>query len=154
MQNIYFLLAILIANAIAIGLIYQFIKKLPKKEILIFMAVTIAAVYILVALVYWVSGFSIDSDVHEAAKTTITYIFVPVNAIIVIPYIAHQYMKKYKKEINKEAFIKKVIVAAVVLIVVLIGEYFYFKNIQENIKEIADNTQENVLNTNVQTDEY
>ena len=83
-MNIYLMIIILIANIIGISIIYQFIKKLEKKEKIIFIAVSVAIVYILILIVYWISGFNIDKSIHEQSKDFITYIFVPVNVILFI----------------------------------------------------------------------
>ena len=59
-MNIFIMLALLLANAIAIILIYQFVKKLPKMNKIIFIAASFAIVYLLVSIIYWISGFGID----------------------------------------------------------------------------------------------
>ena len=56
-MNIYLMIAILLANIIAIAIVYQFIKKIEKKEKLIFIAISVALMYILISIVYWFSGF-------------------------------------------------------------------------------------------------
>ena len=96
-MNLYLLIAIIIVNGIALGMVYQIIKKLPKKEKLVFMAVSVAITYMLVSLVYLLSGFGINESIHEATKNFITFLFVPINIILFIPYIAMQY-KKFKNK--------------------------------------------------------
>lgn len=140
-MNIYIMLAIILANVIAISIVYQFIKRLNKKEKILFIAVCVAIVYILISIVYWFSGFKIDKTIHEKTKSFVTFMFVPVNVILFIPYIAFNYIKLKDKKIKREIFIKKCMVVGIVAIIVLIGEYFYFKNIQQNISKISENVQ-------------
>lgn len=149
-MNIYLMIAILLANIIAIAIVYQFIKKLEKKEKLIFIAISVALMYILISIVYWFSGFGIDEKVHETSKSFVVYLFVPVNVILFIPYFASQYMKLKLKQIKIEKFANKLSTLLVLLIVVLVAEYFYFRNIQENIKTMND-TQNVTQNTQVET---
>jgi len=146
MMNIYLIIATLLANIIGIGIVYQFIKKLDKKQKLIFIASSIALMYILISIVYWFSGFGIDEKIHEMSKSFVTYLFVPVNLILIVPYFTSQYMKLITKEINIEKFSSKVSVLIILLILILVVEYFYFKNIQQNIKLINDTQNEIVVN--------
>lgn len=141
-MDLYLMLAIVIANALAIGIVYQFIKKLENKQKLIIIAMSIVIMYILISITYWISGFGIDESIHEATKNFITYLFVPVNMILFVPYIAYQYMKLKAKQIKQEDFIKKVMIMGLLLIIVLVMEYFYFKNVQNNINIIGDNLEQ------------
>ena len=59
-MNIYLMIAILLANILGITIVYQFVKKLEKKEKLIFIAISVALMYILISIIYWFSGFGID----------------------------------------------------------------------------------------------
>lgn len=141
-MNIYIMLAIILANIIAISIVYQFIKKLDKKEKIIFVAISVAIVYILISITYWISGFGVDEKIHSQCKDFITYMFVPVNVILFIPYIALNYMKFKDKKIKKEDLFKKVFIIVIIADIVLIVEYFYFKNIQNNVKQISQNAEE------------
>lgn len=144
-MNIYIMIATILANVIAIGLVYQFVKKMPKKEILIFVATSVALMYILISIVYWFSGFGIEKQIHEATKNFITYLFVPVNVILFIPYFAAQYRKLKEKKIKRDNLAKKMTIMLVLLVVVLVAEYFYFVNIQKNIKSISDENKQNII---------
>lgn len=135
MINIFIILAILFANLISIALVYQFIKKLPKMEKIIFIVISFAIIYIGVTISYWISGLGIDNKLNEALKSYITYIFVPVNVIILIPFVARKYYKWKQNEINKLELIKRIIIVLIVGIIVLVVETVYFKKIKKNIWE-------------------
>lgn len=151
-MNIIIMLTIILANAIAIAVLYQFVKKLNKRDKLIFIGSCVAIVYILITIVYWISGFGIDEKIHEECKSFVTYMFVPVDVILFMPFVAYNYMKYKDKKIKKEELIKKIVIISLVGVVVLIGEYFYFKNIQHNVKQIGINV-ENTQNTNTENEE-
>ena len=51
MMNLYLMIATIVANAIAIGIVYQFVKRFQNKEKLIIIAVSIAIMYILISFV-------------------------------------------------------------------------------------------------------
>ncbi len=138
----YLIIAILLANLISIAVVYQFIKKLEKKQILIFIAVSVAFMYISISIVYWLSGFGVDPIIHEASKNFVLYVFVPVNVILFVPYFAFQYMKVKQKELKSDSFAKKMPILLVLFCFVLIVEYFYCRNIQTNITNMKAVEQE------------
>lgn len=147
-MNIYLTIATILANLFSIAIVYQFIKKLEKKQIIIFIAISVATMYVLVSGVYWLSGFGVEESIHNASKNFVTYIFVPVNVILFIPYLASRYMKLQTKEIKKEEFVRKVRFLPLLLLIVLVVEFFYFRNIQNNITQIN----QNVVTTNKETE--
>ena len=145
-MNIYLMLGIGLANIIAIAMIYQFIKKLDNKNKIVFMAASVAIMYALVSLVYWISGFGIEEKIHNNMKNFITYLFVPVNLILFAPYLASQYMKVKEHKLKVEKFAKKVSTLIALLVVVLVIEFFYFRNVQNNVNNIAENMVQNSIN--------
>lgn len=134
-MNIFITLAILFANAIAIALVYQFIKGLPKMEKIIFIGVSFAIMYVTALISYWISGFGIGKEVNEALKSFIIYIFVPVNVIILIPFVARKYYKWKQNEIDKSDLIKRIVIVSIVGILVLAVETVYIKEIKRDIEE-------------------
>lgn len=135
-MEIFILLGITFANAVALLLVYQFVKRLTKMDKIIFIAACFAICYALVSITYWISGFGIDDEVNEAAKTFITYVFVPVNIILLAPFVATKYSKWRANEIDKEEFIKRLITIGIVAIIILTVECIYFKNIKQNIMDM------------------
>lgn len=132
-MNIYMILAILLANIIAVAIVYQFIKRLSSKEKLVFIATSVAVIYILLTIIYWSSGFGIDEKIHEASKSFIIYLFVPINLILFIPFIASAYMKLKENKIKLDKFLNRCIKVVVIYLIFLVIQFFYFKNIQNNI---------------------
>lgn len=159
MMNIYLTIAILLANLVGLAIVHQFIKRLDKKQKLMFIGISYGLMYILISIIYWFSGFGIDKQVHEASKNFILYLFVPVNVIVIVPYFATQYMKYKTKQIEKNKFANRLTILVVVLLIVLVTEFIIFKNIQNNIKDIiiktknqvTENLQENTLKLNEET---
>lgn len=135
-MNIYIMLAILFVNAIAITLVYQFIKKLPKMEKIIFIGISFAIMYVAVSISYWISSFGIEENINETLKSFIIYIFVPVNVIILVPFVARKYYKWRKNEIDKESLIKRIIIVSIIGVIILAVETIYFKQIKKNIESL------------------
>lgn len=153
MTNLYVMIAIVLANAIAVGIIYQAIKKLPKKEILIFIAISFASMYMAISAIYWLSGFGIEKEIHEGIKSVVTYLFVPINVLLFIPYLASQYSKLRQKQIKKGQLQKKAIGIGILLVLVLVLEYFCFSNLQKYIINIDTEEKQSNMNRKSETEE-
>lgn len=152
-MNIFIMLAIVATNAIAIALIYQFVKRLPKMDKLVFIAGSVAMIYVIVSIVYWISGFGIDQKVHEAAKSFITYTFVPVNVILLVPFVATKYNKLKNNEIGRDDFFKRLAIVGIVAVIILIVEYNYFKGMQLNMIQTIE-SRNNVNSANEIVNEH
>ncbi len=135
-MNIFIMLAILFVNVVAITLIYQFIKRLPKMEKIIFIGISFAIMYVAVSISYWISGFGIEETVNEALKSFIIYIFVPVNVIILVPFVARKYYKLRQNEIDKADLIKRIIIVSIIGVIILAVQTIYFKQIKKNIESM------------------
>lgn len=142
-MNIYMILAILLANIIAIAVVYQFIKRLGSKEKLVFIAISVAIIYILLTIIYWFSGFGIDEKIHESSKSFIIYLFVPINLILFVPFIASAYMKLKQNKIKVDKFLNICIRVVMVYLIFLVIQFFYFKNIQNNINKNINDMENN-----------
>lgn len=142
MFNLFILIAILFANAVAILLIYQFIKKLPQMEKIIFIAACFAISYVSILIIYMICGTSVNKEIHTELKDYITFIFVPVNIILLAPFVASKYYKLRQKEVEKKDFIKRLIIIAVIAVMVLVTECIYFINIINDIEYSRTRQQE------------
>ena len=151
------LLFILLLNIVSIVLMYYCLGDIDKKEKLIFIAAGTAIMYVLTSFIYWISTKSIEiTQVSEQSKNLITFLFVPINGILILPLFAKSYNKYKYGSLNKTVFTKRGIVLGAVLLIILIIECIYFKNIQEqivnmiteNIRKEQAETQENDIATN------
>ena len=128
---------ILILNIVSIVLMYYCLGDLSKKEKFIFIAAGTGIMYILTSIVYWISTNKIEiTEVSETGKNLITFLFVPVNAIVVLPIIAKSYAKTKYRKLSNDVFFKRGIVLAVLLLIVLIVECNYFKSIQQQVVDL------------------
>ena len=156
-MNIGIVLFILLINIVNIFTIYKLLgKDLGSKEKIIFIAVGVAIMYMIVSGVYWLSGIGIDENATEAGRDFITFTFVPVNSLCVFTFFSVSY-KSYKNGRIKSDILKnRTILLVAILFILLIIEFFYFKNIQNNALEILKNNtinkivQENVTQENIE----
>ena len=154
---IFILIFIIILNVVAIVLTYHCLGDLLKKERLVFIVVGLAVMYALTSVVYWISTNGIEiTEVSETGKNLITFLFVPINGLVMLPLLAKSYYKYKTGGLDKSVLLKRGAVLGVLLLIVLIFECMYFKNIQEQVvrliqenQEIQQQENENTLNGNV-----
>ena len=138
---IFIYICILALNVVAFFLTYHFLgKDMDKKSKGIFIIIGVAVIYMLVSFVYWISTKDIDIGASgDLGKNLITFTFVPVNAIVVLPFLASSY-KHYKAgDIQVEHFRNRAILLGVVLFILLIIDFFYFKDVQNGILAMLQN---------------
>lgn len=132
-MDLFILIAIIVANVVAILLTYFFIKSLEKKDKIIFIAISVAINYVVVSAIFLLSSIGIDEKVVQLAKNFVTYLFVPVNMIVLMPLVANTYCKLKQKDIKSEQLKKRIIIFTVLALILIVFEVFYFRNLQVNI---------------------
>ena len=151
------ILFILILNIVSIVLMYYSLGDLTKKEKLIYIVVGTAIMYMLTSIVYWLSTRDIEiTEVSERGKDLITFLFVPINGIIILPLLAKSYNKLKYGNLDKSIFLKRGLLLGIVLIIALIIECMYFKNIQEQVVTMLNqqsNLEQEETNVNAVTNE-
>lgn len=135
---------IIVLNIVAIVLTYYCLSDMEKKEKLIFIAMGVAIIYVLTSFVYWISTKNVAiKEVSELGKNLITFLFVPINAIIVLPILAKSYAKYKTGRLGSDKLRNRGIVLAIILVILLIIECKYFKDIQNNVaNRIEENQKE------------
>ena len=142
---VFIYLCILALNLVAIILTYYCLgKDIEKKSKGIFIIIGIAVVYMLVSFVYWISTKDIELGVStDTIQNLITFTFVPVNCIIILPFLAKSYQHLKANRLKTETFRNRCILLGVILLIILIIEFFYFKDIQNGILSILQSATAN-----------
>lgn len=131
------LLFIIILNIVSIILMYYCLSDLGKKEKLIFIAAGTAIMYLLTSFVYWLSTKDIEiTSVSERGKDLITFLFVPINAILTLPLLAKSYFKYKIGGIDMPILRNRTVVILIILVILLVIECTYFKNIQQQVVDL------------------
>ncbi|MCI9246516.1 MAG: hypothetical protein HFJ30_05275 [Clostridia bacterium] len=138
---IFIYMCILALNIVAMFLTYHFLgKEMDKKTKGIFIIVGIAFIYMLVSFVYWIGTKDIELGTSENfGKNLITFTFVPVNAILILPFLANSYKNLKTGKLKVEPFRNRCILLAIILVILLVMEAFYFKEIQTGIYNMLQN---------------
>lgn len=137
------LVCIIILNIIALALAYYCLSDLEKKDRIIFIAVCVAVIYMLTSFTYWIStkGVAVKA-VSDLGKKLITFLFVPINTIAVVPLLAKSYNKYKTGFLAGGKFRNRCIVLAVFLLIILSIECVYFKNVQNTVITLIEKNQQ------------
>lgn len=137
------LVCIIILNIIALALAYYCLSDLEKKDRIIFIAVCVAVIYMLTSFTYWIStkGVAVKA-VSDLGKKLITFLFVPINTIAVVPLLAKSYNKYKTGFLAGDKFRNRCIVLAVFLLIILSIECVYFKNVQNTVITLIEKNQQ------------
>ena len=101
--------------------------------------------FILMLVSIWVTFYlSISGLNYENAqivgrvRNLLVAVFVPVNGLIVMPYLAKMLSKIGSNELTQEKFKKRLIILAIIYFAILIFECSYFKSTQIGILEMIE----------------
>ena len=156
MNNLFITIFIILANLVSILLIYNsFDRNMEKTKKLMYTMISMGVMYILILIVYFFSSIGLSKEATSGAKDMITFTFVPVNAIILLPFLMRSFSKRKNKAITTDQLNKRTIIVIIIGVFLLIGEFFYFRNIQKGIVQLVEQKQEsqnttitNVMNNN------
>lgn len=142
MDNVFIMGFILVANLIAILLTYySFNKSIEKTKRLLYTMISVGVMYILILIVYSFSSIGIAKKASSAAKDMITYTFVPVNTILVLPFMIRSFNKRKENEITTSQLNMRATIVLIITIAILVSEFFYFRKIQQGIIDIYNQKQ-------------
>ena len=142
MDNVFIMGFIIVANLIAILLTYySFNKSIEKTKRLLYTMISVGVMYILILIVYSFSSIGIAKKASSAAKDIITYTFVPVNTILVLPFMIRSFNKRKENEITTSQLNIRATIVLIITIAILVSEFFYFRKIQQGIIDIYNQKQ-------------
>ena len=92
--------------------------------------------YVTVSGAYWLGTKDLEAT-SSTGQNLITFTFVPINGLLILPWVAKMYRQLKFGKMKTEDFKKRCILFGVLLLVVLILEVFYFNDIQSGILNIV-----------------
>lgn len=139
---IFFIMFIVVVlNALCIFLMYKLLKDIDKKEKFIFIAVGVAIMYGITAFVHWISINGLDEVYKDGvAKDIVTFLFVPINGLIILPALASSYNSYKQKKLSLNMLGKRTSVLLIPLLIVLILECIFIKNVQVAVTNTYDDS--------------
>ncbi len=124
-----------------IGFVLHNLEGLSPKLKIVYILVGIFVMGIVTLIVFNISASGVDyqnKDMIANVRNVIVLVFTPINAFIVMPFIANLVNKLSMEEITESKVKKGVIISIIVLIVILIFECGYFTDIQSGVLEMLN----------------
>lgn len=152
MNNLIIFLFILLANVVSFLLIYHsFNKNIEKTKKILYTMISMGIIYIVVLIIYFFSSIGLSKEATKQAKDMIIFSFVPVNSIILIPFLIRSFNQRKNNDITTEQLNRRTIIMIIVGIILIVGEFFYFRNIEKGIINMVNKKQneQNVITNNV-----
>lgn len=106
-----------------------------------FIIIGLFVMFIITLIIFHISSSGINfenAEVYNETKKLLLAVFVPVNGLIVMPFVANSLYKLYDQTITQESFNKRIIILSIIFIAILIFECSYFKSTQQGIIEMLN----------------
>lgn len=130
----------LLANIVAALLVYHsFGRDTDNNKKIMYSLIIIGGMYIVTLAIYFFSGIGVGKI--ENAETMRSYMmmaFVPVNTIVLIPFVIYSCMEAKRKKIKMKQLNQRLVIIEIIAIIIIIGEFIYFRNTQKNMKTLYD----------------
>ena len=126
---------------VIISFTWYTLEQLEMTEKVIFISIGLMASLLITVLLFNFSSRGIEYTVHEIFTTirNITILAImPINAILILPYLGKQIAKLRFDEITEDKFSKRIILFAVILIAFAIFEVKYLNAMQLGILNIMN----------------
>lgn len=151
-MNWFIILFMLFANIVAAVLIYHsFGKGMDNEKKIKYSLIIVGGLYIITLVIYLLSGIGVGKiENAETARSYLMMAFVPINAIIIIPFTIYSCMKTKRKEITVKQLNKRLVMVEIVAVILIIVEFIYFRSYQKGLKEISDFVQNSTQVTNTE----
>lgn len=133
---------IIITIAIYIILItwsWKSLGNIERNKKIITIAIGIIAIYLITWLVFNISKQGIiyeNEQIVSSIGKVIIAIFAGVNGLIIMPFIGKLLDKANEDEIEKQVFLRKILIIVVIFLIILWLECGYMKDTQEGILKI------------------
>lgn len=160
-MELFLTLFILVANVVGLLLVYHsFDKRIDKNKKLMYTMICFGVMYILTLIMYFFSSIGINNEnVSESSRNLITFTFVPINTIVLLPILIRSFNNRKMNKITTRQLNRTAMTMIVVAIILIVIEFFSFRSIQKGIIQIFNERQneanDQLINmqqeTNIQT---
>ena len=127
----------IVLYVILIVFTFHNLKFVPDAKFkIIYIAIGLAIMFIVTLIIFNISSNGINyenSEITSQVRNILLAVFVPVNGIITMPYLAHLLGKTNNNEITKESFKKRCILLIIIFVLIIVFECSYFNSTQQGI---------------------
>lgn len=150
MISLVLLIFTLIANIVAVLLVYHsYGKKADKNDKIKNTLIIIGAMYIATLVIYYLSGIGIGKFNNASnLRTYMMMAFVPINVILLIPFSIYSFLQAKEKKITKQILNKRLFIVEIAALVIIVIEFITFRSLQSNMKKTSDKIAQNEIAEN------
>ncbi len=127
------IISIIILNIISIAILLKMLKGTDATFKVIVTVGMILVNLILANIICSIGQVGISEEVSSAVKPMMLFTILPVNLILISCPLSVQINKWKSVEINKEQFVKRIVICLIIDVILVIIECMYVKNIQTGI---------------------
>jgi amino acid permease len=134
---------VLILFVILVVWIWHNLEDLNKTSKIGFIIISILLMLIFTFILYNISKKEIiyeSIEIERQIRNNLLPIFVAINGMLIIPFIAKIFIKIREEEIDRESFKKKALILIVIIVLVSVIETGYMKKTQNGILKIYEKT--------------
>ena len=137
-MKLFLTLFILVANVVGLLLVFHsFDNRIDKNKKFMYTMICFGIMYILTLIIYFFGSLGINNEnVTESSRNFITFTFVPINTIILLPILIKSFNNRKMNKITTKQLNRTATIMAVVAIILIIIEFFSFRSIQKGIIQI------------------
>lgn len=147
-MELFLTLFILVANVVGLLLVYHsFDKRIDKNKKFMYTMICFGVMYILTLIIYFFSSIGINNEnVSESSRNLITFTFVPINTIVLLPILIRSFNNRKVNKITTRQLNRTAMTMIVVAIILIVIEFFSFRSIQKGIIQIFNERQNEANN--------
>ena len=128
---------LIILNLFSIFMLAKMLKGTETQFKVVSIIALLIVNFVILNIIYSISQIGISEEVATKSKPMILFTAFPINLIAMASPIAIQIRKARLNEIEKDKFIKNIIICIIIDIILLCIECAYIKNIQFGIEEMG-----------------
>lgn len=137
MMNIVLILTIGLLDAASIFAVIKVLGRISTKTKIVYTVVSTLLLFAILHMIYFFSSLSIgNKEVVNSARHLMVMSFLPISLFLCALPLGIQIRKYAEKEIKIDKVKKVFIIVLVILVSITIREFFYFRQVQENIMQM------------------
>ena len=129
-------ISLIVLNLFAIFMLYKMLNGTDKKFRIVTTIILIIVNFVLVNIIYSISKIGVEEIVARGARNFLIFTMLPINLITMASPLAIQISKARNDNIEKDKFIKNIIVLIIIDVIIICVECGYIKNIQLGIERM------------------
>lgn len=132
------IISLIILNVFSILVVFNMLKGLDIKYRLAVTACILVAVFLLANIIFSIGQNGVAKELSSASRPLLLFSIYPINLIVMASPIAVQINKLKSADIEKDKFIRNIVICLIVDIILIIIECNYIKSVITGISKMVE----------------